>query len=77
MSRSEFLEAFAELVELPAGSLAGEEKLEDIQAWDSMSLVGFIALANTASGVKLSPRDIGACETVNELANLAGIPAAN
>ena len=72
MKSSEFLSAFDEIVELPPGSLHGNEKLEDIEGWNSMAMMGFIALADGA-GKKVSPRQIATAETVSDLMAIAGV----
>ena len=72
MKSTEFLTSFEELVEMPAGSLKGPEKLEDLEGWNSMAMIGFIALADE-NGVRLSPRQITASETVSDLMELAKV----
>ena len=44
MNRDEFLLEMDEILDLPAGTLRGHEKLEELQNWDSTSLITFIAL---------------------------------
>jgi hypothetical protein len=73
MQRAEFLKGLDEAVELPPGTLQGNEKLEDLENWNSMAMLGYIALADTASGAKLTPRQIRDCETVEDLVQLAKI----
>jgi hypothetical protein len=74
MTREEFLASLDELVELPSGTLQGPEKLDEVEGWNSMAMIGFIALADE-SGVKLSPRQIASSETVEDLIQLAKIEA--
>ncbi len=62
----------AENLELSPGTLQGCERLEDLEMWDSVCMMSYIALADTL-GVKLSPRQIVGCSTVDDLAKLAGI----
>ena len=71
MTREEFLAELAELVELPAGALQGPEKLEELDQWTSMAIVGFIALADTHNGTKLGLSQITKCSTVEDLLKLA------
>ncbi len=66
MTRQEFHAALEELVELPAGTLQGGEKIEDLEGWNSMAMVGFVALADD-HGVKLSPRQVAASVTIDDL----------
>ena len=43
MNRDEFLLEMDEILDLPAGTLRGHERLEELQNWDSTSLITFIA----------------------------------
>lgn len=61
------------LLELPAGTLKGLESLEDLENWNSLAMVEYIALADSENGAKLSPRQIRDCNTVDDLARLAKI----
>jgi hypothetical protein len=73
MTKDEFLRSLDELMELPAGTLQGPERLDELENWNSMAMIGFIALADSNSGVKLSPRQIAASETVSDLLSIARI----
>jgi acyl carrier protein len=73
MTREQFLLEMDEILELPSGTLKGPEKLEDLEQWNSMSMLGYIALADTHSGVKISPRQIVQCSTVDDLLKLARV----
>ena len=61
------------LLELPAGTLQGSESLDDLENWNSLAMVEYIALADSENGAKLSPRQIRECNTVDDLARLAKI----
>lgn len=74
MDKQSFLVLLDELLELPSGTLRGPEKLDDLESWDSMATVGFIALANEHCDVTLSPRQIAASTSIDEL--LALLPLA-
>lgn len=73
MSTAEFLAKMDEMLELPAGTLQGPEKLEDLENWDSVAMVSFIALADEQNGARLNVKQLAACETVNDLLKLAGV----
>jgi hypothetical protein len=73
MSRDEFLLELDELLELPQGTLGGSEKLENLENWNSTALIGFIALADTNNGIRISPRQIVKCATIADLLQLAGV----
>jgi acyl carrier protein len=73
MSRAEFLNHLTEILEVPAGSLTGDERMEDLEDWTSMAMVSFIAFAHEHFGKTLSPRQFGACDTVEDLGKLVGV----
>ncbi len=71
MKRDEFLLEMDEILALPAGTLQGHEKLEELPNWDSTSLITFIALAESNNGISISPGQIVTCSTVADLLRLA------
>jgi acyl carrier protein len=73
MTRTEFLNAFDGILEVPQGTLNGGEKLEDLENWNSLAMIDFMALADANNGVKLAPRQIGSAETVSDLLLLAKV----
>ena len=73
VSRVEFLNSLSEILEVPAGSLTGDERLEDLEDWTSMAMVSFIAFAHEHFGKTLSPRLFATCDTVDDLGKLVGI----
>ena len=44
--------------------------LADIEEWDSLSIVSFVAFANSSCGKKLAPALIRECKTIRDLYNL-------
>lgn len=73
MTREEFLAELDGLVDLEPGTLQGPEKLEDLDQWTSMAIVGFITLVDTYNGTRLGPTQIGKCLTINDLLALAKV----
>jgi hypothetical protein len=73
MTRDEFLLQMDEILGLPAGTLRGNEKLEELENWDSTSLITFIALADSAAGVNVSPAQVVDCLTVADLLRVARV----
>ena len=61
------------MLEPPAGTLNGPEKLEDFQLWDSTAMVTFMALADSNNGARIAPRELGSCETVDDLLRVARV----
>ena len=61
---------FEEIVEADPDTLTGEELVEDLENWDSLAVVNFIALVDENFGITLSPEKIMNSKTVNELVSL-------
>ena len=73
MTTEEFLGQLAEILEMPGNSLRMEDKLADLEGWNSMAMMSFIALADEHFGKTLSPRQFAPCVTVGDLAKLTGL----
>ncbi len=73
VSRDTFLLEIDEILGLRAGTLRGEEHLEDLPNWDSTALIGVIALAESVAERQISPERVVGCSTVADLLRLAGI----
>ena len=70
MDRLGFLELMEELLEVPAGTLNGHECLRDLDTWDSLALIGFMAMVNEQTGIILAPKVLATCQTVADLMKL-------
>ncbi len=73
MTHDAFLAELSEILEAPEGTVSTDTKLEDLEGWNSMAMISFIALADEHFGKTLSPRQFGACNTVGDLAGLVGL----
>ena len=73
MPRDEFLKKLDQLLELPEGTLRGGERLEELERWDSVALMEFIALADSSGSGSVSPRQLAGCATVEDLLKSAGV----
>jgi len=73
MTRKEFLLEMDEILGLRAGTLRGDEKLEELENWDSMALIGLIVLAETTNNAQISPDQVVGCSTVADLLRLARV----
>jgi len=73
ITRKEFLLEMDEILGLRAGTLQGNEKLDELQNWDSTALIGLIVLAETANDVQISPDQVVGCSTVADLLHLAQV----
>jgi acyl carrier protein len=73
MTREKFLLEMDEILGLPAGTLRGHEKLEDLETWDSIALINLIVLAETENNASITPDQVVTCSTVADLLRLAGV----
>jgi acyl carrier protein len=67
MLKSEFLRLLDKVIEAPPGTLTGTEYLQDVEGWNSLAVLGFIALVDEHFGITLSAELIISCKTVNDL----------
>ncbi len=72
LTKHEFLKKVETLLELDSGSLNGSEELASLPSWDSLTLMGFIAMADGQFGVRFTGKQIADCKTVDDLARLLG-----
>ena len=73
MTHQDFLSAMDNLLELPAGTLKGPENLDELENWNSLAMVEYIALVDSNTHAKVSPRQIRDCDTIDDLARLAKV----
>jgi acyl carrier protein len=62
-----------DILGLSAGTLRGDEKLEELENWDSTALISLIVLAETSNNVHISPEQVVGCSTVADLLRLAQV----
>lgn len=72
MTRSEFLRALEVQLEAPKGSLIENQSLTEVENWDSMAGILFIALADERLGVNVPGDQIAKSKTVRDLLSLVG-----
>jgi acyl carrier protein len=65
-----FLRGFEQLFHLPAETLTGSEPLKNLQAWDSLAIVEFMAYADATYGIALAPERFRGCESIQDLFSL-------
>lgn len=73
MTREEFLLEMDEILGLSAGTLRGDERLDELKNWDSTALIGLIVMAESASNASIPPDQVITCATVADLLRLAGV----
>jgi acyl carrier protein len=67
MTRDRALRLLEETLDLAPHSLTGVEKLADLQAWDSLSTLAFIAMVDQELGLPLPGDRVVRCQTVDDL----------
>ena len=70
-TRSRSVKKLDEMLELAPGTLAGSERLDTLGAWDSVSVVSFIALLDERFSTQVPASSISDCKTVDDLVGLA------
>jgi acyl carrier protein len=63
----EIIDMLSRAMELPKGTLTGGEFLSELEAWDSLAVLNFMALVDTHCGIRLSPDEILKLETVSDV----------
>ena len=69
MTKEVFFEKFADILDTES-KFEMETKLEDIEEWDSLSIVSFLAFAKGIDANKVVPSSLKAAKTVEDLYNL-------
>lgn len=76
MDRKDFLLALDEMLELPPGTLTGDETLDSLDSWDSLAVISFIALVDETLEIVVEGEKLAQAKTVNDLLALAGVTVA-
>lgn len=67
MNTQALLNLIEEIVELDPGTLNGTESLSDLEGWDSLSVVAFIAATDKHLGSAPPPASVVSARTVADL----------
>lgn len=67
MNKQDFLLSIHELLELEPGTVDMDSQLAGIESWDSLTVVGFIALVDEKFETVVSASKIDKCNTVGDL----------
>jgi len=70
MTLREKLNLLEEMLDLETGSLNGDERLEDIEQWDSIAVISFIALVDEVFGRVIQSRQVKELKTVKDLTDI-------
>jgi acyl carrier protein len=72
MTRPQFLRLLEVQMEIPEGSLDEDQRLADVDSWDSLAALLFIALADEKLGITVVGNDIANSKTISDLLALLG-----
>lgn len=73
MKKSEFIEKLKEALEIDTGEEVTEEtNLKDFEGYDSVGVLGIIAMVDASFGKQLSASDIQKVTTVGSLIKIIG-----
>ena len=72
MTKKEFLNHLEEIIEADPDTLTGGEMLTDLKKWDSLAIVGFIAMVDEKFGITLSGKNLQQCRSIADLVALVG-----
>jgi|688.fasta_scaffold2284144_1 acyl carrier protein len=64
---NEFISELESVLELDAGSLQLDKKLAEIEVWDSLAVLSFMAMMDSNYGATVVPSKLVECVTVCDL----------
>jgi acyl carrier protein len=67
MSRQDILRELEKLMELPPGTLTGNESLDNLPEWDSLAILTCIAVFQRQTGIVLDGMKLSRARTVEDL----------
>jgi acyl carrier protein len=72
MEKKDILKEIEEIIEADENTLDGSEVLEELDGWDSLAVMGFIAMMDDNFQITIEIEKIVECKTVNDLVLLLG-----
>ncbi len=70
MTNEEKIEILAEAMDIEPEELHEEDNLKKNDAWDSLSMLSFMAIVASKSGKKIKPQEVQSIVTVQDALNL-------
>ena len=70
MNQTSFIKEIENLLEVESGSVSLETSIKNLEKWDSLAFVSFLAMADSTFGVKVSPDELRKAETIADLMKL-------
>jgi acyl carrier protein len=72
MNKDEFMIEIADLLSVDESELTNDVELEKLEDWDSLAVIGFIALLDKKLGKTIGAGTIFGCKTIGDLERVAG-----
>ena len=72
MTKQEFYAQLDEILENPPGTIKGTEMIADLERWDSLAAILFIAMLDQHLGVAVEAQKVADCRSVADLVALGG-----
>jgi acyl carrier protein len=72
VNQQQFLEAFAEILDVSAVDLTPITELASLETWDSVSYLSTMVLLDERLGVAVSPEKLTEAKTVQDILNAGG-----
>ena len=69
MNEEIFIEKMMDILDAEE-EISMDTQLDDVEEWDSLSVVSYVAMANTACGKKIEPKTVREAETIRDLYEL-------
>ncbi len=60
----------SQAMELPKSKLTGVHRLSELEHWDSLAILNFMALVDANCGLALSPEQLLECQSIPDLEDL-------
>ena len=67
MDSTSFIADLEQHLELQPGALTLDSRLDQMAEWDSLAIVGFLAMCDTKYGIRVSPALLKGCKTPADL----------
>ena len=72
MTKQEFYAQLDEILENPPGTITGDEMIADLERWDSLAAILFIAMLDQHLGITAEASKVAECKSVQDLVALGG-----
>ena len=70
MTRAEFYDEIAEILECDSSEVTGAALLNDLPNWDSLAVLSFLVMVDTRLGATVQGNQLKKCITVDDLVRL-------